>query len=100
MDATKFVNKGIFKSTDEIPKHSLVVSNVRETVLDHKKKLMMEIEGSDFDFALNKGSIEAWVKRYGNNTDAWIGKSARVYKEDTYIESENTTVVAVRVVPL
>lgn len=100
MDATKFVNKGIFRATDELPKTNVRVTEVRETSFaDGKKKLVMGVEGSDFDFVVNRGSIDQWIKRYGPETDAWVGKLARVFKEDIYIQAENLTTTSVRIVP-
>jgi hypothetical protein len=60
------------------------------------KKPVVYFEGTSKGFALNKTNSKTIAAMYGNDTDAWIGKSITIYPSKTSFGNDEVDAIRVR----
>lgn len=73
-----------------------IVSVDMETMRDDTEKLAVSFEGSEKVLLLNKTNAEELAEAFGDDSDAWIGKTVTLYTVRTLFQGKRVPAIRVR----
>ena len=77
-EGAKFLKAGDVKNGTR-----LTIEKAEEIKTQIGARVILRFKGIEIPLSLNKTNMDWMIKKYGNNTDKWIGKILKIRLEET-----------------
>jgi hypothetical protein len=92
----KYVGAWDLGGKDVTVKIAKVVAETLRNKAGANKKPVVYFAGTDKGFALNKTNSKTIAAMYGNDTEAWVGRSITIYPSKTSFGNDEVDAIRVR----